>query len=218
MVSLSLTRVRLEDVDRVIGSYGTGTGIVGVFNVSARPLTQLVPLSKFPGVIEAQYYVVRAHTSGLISKPVQIVDPFALFDVSVDVRGYEILSSYPLRGFFNEKQQKTTWIANLGLLGKMTGAAAVVDTKMEVFENGRISVQSNLKALGTVGLYISTLPEIDFKEHLLITILGKVIPSHTASVSKADKHVLEIDAEAAWKELGLHSQWSNELEVKVLIN
>ncbi|RFU32576.1 hypothetical protein B7463_g3764, partial [Scytalidium lignicola] len=200
------------------GTYGTGTGIVGVFNVSARPLTQLIPLCKFPGVIEAQYYIIRAHSSGLISKPLQVVDPFALFDISLDVRGYEILSSYPLRGFVDENKEDTTWVANLGLLGKMSGAAAVVDTKMERFENGRIQVQTNLKALGVVGLYISTLPTIDFKEHILITILGQVVPTHTVSVSKTDEHLLEIDAETAWKELGLDSRWSNELEIKVFIN
>ncbi|KAH8816375.1 glycoside hydrolase family 36 protein [Xylogone sp. PMI_703] len=200
------------------GSYGTGTGIIGVFNVSARPLTQLIPLRKFPGVIEAQYYIVRAHSSGRISTPLQIVDPLALLDISLDVRGYEILSSYPLRGFVDEKRDDTVWIANLGLLGKMSGAAAVVDTKMEKFENGRIEVQTNLKALGVVGFYISTLPTIDFKEHLLVTILGQVIPTHTVSVSKDDEHLLEIDAETAWEELGLSSRWSNDLEVKVFIN
>ena len=129
----------------------TGTGIIGVFNVSTRPLSELIPLSKFPGVVEAQYYIVRAHSSGLTSKPLQVVDRHSLLYVSLEVRGYEIFSSYPLRGFVDEKREETTWIANLGLLGKMAGAAAVVSSKLEKLENGRIVIDTNIKALGILG-------------------------------------------------------------------
>lgn len=51
----------------------------------------------------------------------------------------------------------------------------------------------------------------------MVTILDQVIPVHTVSISKVDSQVLEIDAEAAWKELKLGSRWSNELEVKVTL-
>lgn len=134
-----------------IGEAGTGTGLVGFFNISQRPLTELVPLSKFPGIVEAQYYVVRSHRSGLISQPIQVVDPKSLLYISLEVRGYDILSSYPLRGFVDEKKQETIWIANLGLLGKMAGAAAVIDTRITKLDNGRIYIDTNLKALGVLG-------------------------------------------------------------------
>jgi hypothetical protein len=52
----------------------------------------------------------------------------------------------------------------------------------------------------------------------MITILNKVIPLHTVSVSKSDPKVLEIDVEAAWKEMNLDSGWSNEVEVKIYLN
>lgn len=104
-------------------------------------------------MVEAQYYIVRAHSSGKISQPVQVVDPKALITISLEVRGYDILSSYPLRGFVDEKKKETTWIANLGLLGKMAGAAAVVDTRMTKLDNGRIYVDTNLKALGVLGIF-----------------------------------------------------------------
>jgi hypothetical protein len=69
-----------------------------------------------------------------------------------------------------------------------------------------------------VGLYISTLPKIPFKDNTMITIQGKVLPVHTISVSKVTKYVLEIDVEKAWKEMELDSGWSNEVEVKIYIN
>jgi hypothetical protein len=192
--------------------------MIGFFNVSQRPLTELIPLSKFPGVIEAQYYVIRSHASGLVSKPMQVVDTNSLLRVSLAVRGYDILSSFPLRGFVDEKKNETVWIANMGLLGKMAGAAAVVHNTITKFENGRIMVDTNVKALGTLGLYISSLPKLSYKDEMIITILGKVLPLHTVNISQANEHVLEIDIAAAWKELDLEPGWSNEVEVKIHIN
>jgi hypothetical protein len=90
----------------------------------------------------------------------QVVDPNSLIYVSLGVRGYDILSAYPLRGFVDEKKEKTIWIANLGLLGKMAGAAAVVENKMEKLENGKIVVDTNIKALGVLGISISFLSSI----------------------------------------------------------
>lgn len=49
----------------------------------------------------------------------------------------------------------------------------------------------------------------------MATIQGQAIPPHTVSVDKSDEHVLRIDIEAAWKDMGLKSGWSNEVEVKV---
>ncbi|RDL29785.1 (Trans)glycosidase [Venustampulla echinocandica] len=206
----------------LVGTYHgpavTGTGIIGFFNVSQRPLSELIPLSKFPGVIEAQYYIIRAHSSGLVSEPMQIVDSSSLIYVSLGIRGYDILSAYPLRGFVDESRAETIWIANLGLLGKMAGAAAVVDSRITKLENGMIFIDTNIKALGVLGLYISNLPEISWKDRMMITVLGRAIPIHTIGISEVDEHVLEIDTEQAWKEMGLKSGWSNEVEVKISIN
>lgn len=139
-----------------VGTYNgqavTGTGIIGFFNTSRRPLSELIPLGVFPGVVEAQYYVVRAHTTGKISPVMQVVDPNALLGVDLSVRGYEILTAYPLRGFVGKGNTSTTWIANLGLLGKMTGAAAIVDNSITMQENGKIVLDTNLKALGVLGM------------------------------------------------------------------
>ena len=50
-----------------------------------------------------------------------------------------------------EGKEDTTWIANMGLLGKMTGAAAIVRNEMIMEENGRITMETSLKALGVLG-------------------------------------------------------------------
>ena len=131
----------------------TGTSFIGIFNISQRPLTELIPLSRFLSVIEAQYYIVRSHISGLITRPMQVIDPASLIHLTLETRAYDVLSAYPLRGFFRgaKGQEDTTWIANLGLLGKMTGAAAIVKNDMSMRENGTITIDTSLKALGVLG-------------------------------------------------------------------
>lgn len=55
---------------------------------------------------------------------------------------------------------------------------------------------------------------MSIEDDFMVTIQGQAIPPSTVSISKADKHVLEVDVEAAWKELALKASWSNEVEVK----
>jgi hypothetical protein len=52
-------------------------------------------------------------------------------------------------------------------------------------------------------------------DDFLVTILGEPVPRQTVRVSKSSDRVLEVDIGAAWKEMGLHSQWSNQVGVKV---
>jgi hypothetical protein len=65
------------------------------------------------------------------------------------------------------------------------------------------------------GIYISTLPKMTIEGDFMATIQGQAIPPETVSVSEADKHVLQVDLEVAWKKMGLKAGWSNEVEVKV---
>lgn len=138
-----------------VGSYHgmavVGTSFLAAFNISKQPLSELIHLERFPGVVQAQYYVIRAHSSGKVSKIMQVVQEDALVSVTLDVRGYEIFSAFALRGFIQEERE--IWVANLGLLGKMTGAAAIVDSKTIMQETGRIDLDTNLKALGTLGKF-----------------------------------------------------------------
>jgi hypothetical protein len=143
----------------ILGLAITGTSFIGVFNVSQCPLTELLHLSRFLCIVEAQYYIVRSHASGFISRPMQVVDDSSLICITLDIRGSDILSAYPLKGFVVGGQGKdnTTWIANLGLLGKMTGAAAIVKNDLSMRENGTIVIDTSLKALGVLGKSLNAL-------------------------------------------------------------
>ncbi|CAI4218647.1 unnamed protein product [Parascedosporium putredinis] len=200
-----------------VGSYDggseTGTPILGVFNVSSRRITELIPLASLPGTGSFCHYVVTAYTTRAVSQPLKLGDPSALLAVTLDQRGYEIFTAYPTLRF--DAGNKEVLVANLGLLGKMTGAAAVASSKFRVADNGRLRLDTDLKALGTLGVYISHLPTLTIEDDFIATISGRVIPPETVSISRHDPHVLEIDVEAAWKGVGEPVGWSNDIDVRV---
>lgn len=49
----------------------------------------------------------------------------------------------------------------------------------------------------------------------MITIHGRPVPRSTVETSIVSEHVLEVDVEKAWNDMGLESGWSNEIEVKI---
>lgn len=161
---------RLLKVGTFTGGTG-GTGILALFNVSQRPLSELVNINSFPGIESEQEYIIRAHTTGEISQSMSLDSQTPIISLEVEVKGYEILSAFPLRSFPLPSSQPTapaTKIGVLGLLGKMTGAAAVLSTSSKVAENGKLQIEVVLKALGVVGVYISTLHEKSIEDDILI--------------------------------------------------
>lgn len=164
---------RLLKVGTFTGGTG-GTGILALFNVCQRPLSELVNINSFPGIESEQEYIVRAHTTGEVSQRMKLDSETLVVSLEVEVKGYEILSAFPLRSVSHISPQAsdstptTTKVGVLGLLGKMTGAAAVLTTSATVAENGNLDIQVSLKALGILGIYISTLHEKSIKDDLLI--------------------------------------------------
>jgi hypothetical protein len=66
-----------------------------------------------------------------------------------------------------------------------------------------------------VGIYCSALPKISILHDLMVTIQGQPLPPKAVSVNDKDGHVLEVDIEKAWNEMGLESGWANEVTVKI---
>ncbi|KAI1378578.1 glycoside hydrolase family 36 protein [Hypoxylon crocopeplum] len=192
----------------------TGTPMLGVFNTSQQPLRELIPLSRIPGALESMLYVVRAHHSGLVTPVMKPGSSAALLAVSLDVRGYDIFTAFPVAQFDSETNGRV-FVANLGLIEKMTAAAAITADQSELLHTGKVFLDTRLKALGVLGVYISSLPDMSIERDFMVTIQGQPISPHTVTVNTADDHVLSIDVEIAWKEMGLEAGWSNEVEVKL---
>ena len=207
---------RLLKVGTFSGGVG-GTGILGLFNVSERPLSELVNLNAFPGVKREEEYVVRSHTTGEVTHPIHLDTQTPVISLEVAVKGYEILSSYPLSVVPSPKSSDpSTKVAVLGLLHKMTGAAAVINSDTRLEGNGRLRVEVRIKALGKLGLYISSLTQKSVENDVMVMISEKAVPMHTVTIAK-QAPVLEIDIETAWNEMELEAGWSNEVRVLVLV-
>ena len=143
-----------DEVILKIGSYhgraASGTPFLGVFNISQRPLRELVPLSRLPGVDLSMKYVVRSHRTGIVTAPMQPGSDSAYLPVILDVRGYDILTAFAVAEFYSNTRGEVL-TANLGLVGKMTGAAAITASKFSLMDNGRVFLDTRLKALGVLG-------------------------------------------------------------------
>jgi hypothetical protein len=148
----------LLKVSTYVGMAETGVSILGVFNCASRPLTELIGLESFPGAEEGTY-IVRSHTSGKVTKPTSLEKNDSLVHVELAVRGWDILSAYPLPSFKLKREQPRDGpehisVANLGILGKMTGAAAIINTDSYIDESsGRLRIYTALKVLGTYGTW-----------------------------------------------------------------
>lgn len=214
-----------------VGSYTgwarTGSGILGLFNIHSAEASCMVPLTDFPGIHEDSdgQYVVRAHTSGKITSRMHPLSPDSLVSVGLERRGWEILTAYPTRSFTlmgsrgcNRSGNDLTHVAVLGLLRKMTGAAAVVNSDIHVVEGGRLRFDVSLKALGTLGIYISDLQDRDIEKSFMVLILGQPIPRKTVWKEGGERaNVLAVDLLEAWKAMKLDGGWSNEVSVQVFM-
>ena len=207
---------RLLKVGTFTGGVG-GTGILALFNVSERPLSELVNLNAFPGVTSGQEYIVRTHTTGEVTPSMKLNTEHPVISLEVEIKGHEILSAYPLLALpSSQPSTLDTKVAVLGLLGKMTGAAAVVRSETRLEENGRVRIEVSLKALGSLGVYISSLGKKSVEDDVLVLVQGKVVPVHTVKIQEQSP-VLEVDVERAWDEMGLEAGWSNEVRVSVFV-
>lgn len=199
----------------------TGSGILGLFNINSGDVSSLIPVADFPGVSDDGEYIVRAHTNEQVSSVMRPSSPDALVAVSLESKGWEILTAYPVLDFTLHENVKTQ-VAVLGLLGKMTGVAAITSSDIFVVpENKRLKFSVHLKALGTLGVYISDLEDKTVEENFMATLMGKAVPAHTIQKTGNDGNrakVLGIDVRTAWKEMGLSSGWNNEVTVQIYMS
>ncbi|OAA44532.1 raffinose synthase Sip1 [Beauveria brongniartii RCEF 3172] len=208
----------VAETDRILsGSGSSGISLMGVFQTSDAQTSSLTLLSEFRGISHTSSYVVRAYTTGRVSQPLRFTDghgPSLLATPSDE--GYEIYTAYELTCFASSRRrQGEISVASLGLVDKMTGCAAIEASHVEM--DAKISITSKLKALGVLGLYVSSLPDMTIDDNFMVTIFGHPVPRDTVRISRNADTVLEVDVQTAWKELGLDSGWSNELEVTVNI-
>lgn len=200
-----------EEVLLKVGTYHgyakTGTSILGLFNCVQRPLAELVRLEEFPGTEEGTY-ILRSF-AGAVTKPMRRGERGAFVGVYVGVQGWDIISAHPVRSVDD------VGVAFLGLIGKMTGIAAL--TGMDAYtekESGRLRLWVSLKVLGVVGFWISSLASISIDEDVMVLLGGAPVPRDVVSKEGC---VLQVDMETAWQRMGVDPGWSNEVSIEVFV-
>jgi hypothetical protein len=144
------------------------------------------------------------------------------------MRGVEVLTACPVREV-RAQVAGARKVANLGLLGLWTGAAAIHDTRVEdavgadaaaaasaegasASAIGRARITARLRALGRWGLWVERLGELDVDADLMAVLAGVPVERECVTV---EGNVLVIDLAKAWGERA--PGWKNEVDLEVLI-
>lgn len=139
---------KLLRIETYVGAAQAGSSILGVFNISQSSIKEIVTLSDFPGTEKGEY-IVRSHVVKEIGKPSTREERKTIITMEMGVKEFDILSATPVRRF--QISSGEVAIANLGLLGKLTGAAGIVGIDLYNETNGRLKAYTSFKALGTIG-------------------------------------------------------------------
>ncbi|GAM89417.1 hypothetical protein ANO11243_074550 [Dothideomycetidae sp. 11243] len=209
----------LVKVATYVGHSRTGSAILGVFNCLDNSFGEIIRLADFPGTEPGQEYIVRDF-AGDVSNPIVPEHKSSMVHLQLEQRGWAILCAHPVKKF--EQHGAETGIALLGLVGKMTGIAAVLGYDVYLEDTGRIRIWANLKALGKLGVWVSNLPQKSVDENIMVLIRGTPVPREAVRVSKECHRVLEIDFEMLWTRdqdaEAATFTWGNEVSLEVFIS
>ncbi|PSK50323.1 hypothetical protein B9Z65_267 [Elsinoe australis] len=212
----------LLKVGTYVGFARTGTGILGVFNCLQNAYGEVLRLEEFPGVEEGVEYVIRDF-EGAVSSPMTVAGEErkgGIVKVDLEVRGWAVLSACPVKTF--AQRHGETKVGLLGLVGKMTGIAAVLGYDVYMEEVGRIRIWANLKAVGVLGVYVNTLKSKSVDDNVMVLIGGSPVPREAVRVSQESDCVLEVDYASLWEEDQKKDvktyTWGNEVSLEVFIS
>jgi hypothetical protein len=108
-------------------------------------------------------------------------------------------------------------------LGKISGAAAVTRSHVEVTDDGKIKVSAALKAVGILGVWISGFQSPN-ASCLSVTLHQKLVKQANLKISEVagenkegtmKDQILEVDVHQEWSDLGLWEQGYDEVEVVI---
>lgn len=128
----------------------TGTPMLGVSNINSYQVTDILRLAHFGDLPHNDTYIIRAHTSGYISTPSNASEDSHVHLFCLDVKGYEILTAYPLQLLAHSTTNEVMTVGVLGHLDKMSGAAAVPSSSIQLSGN-ELLLEMSLKAFGQLG-------------------------------------------------------------------
>lgn len=127
--------------------------LLGVFNVSTVALTELVDMKMgFQDIESGREYVIRAHNTGRVTGPAKVLGDKgdSLLVVGLEPSRWEVFTATPVEIVRCDNGEEVK-VAALGLVENITGAAAVVGSRVCTNSDGEIIAEIDLCALGTLG-------------------------------------------------------------------
>lgn len=186
------------------------------------------------GVEEASDHVLQSHRTGQCARLRTTKADTAVFGVTVGSHDWQLFTLRPVHGPYNlDRSGKSFTLANLGFVGKMTGAVAIVRQDITILSDEatkqlpasvnatpkpRLKLSVTLKTLGKLGIWIEQLDNVDLEQDTFVLLEGKPMPFACIGRSKADPLVLEVDIETAWKQMKLDSGYSNQVDAEIFLS
>ena len=222
------------------GKADVGTGMLGLFNIAKEEKSFMIPITDIPGVdvyeqdtdgvnghithdhSQPLKWIIRSFQSGRMAGPILPTLPLTpdqLLKGRLGIRGYHILSARPVHQISLASQNQLE-VAVLGLIDKMTGGVAILESQFSAVDGGkRARVTVHLKALGNLGVWVGQ--EVQ-RGDMMVLLKGKPVPESRVKIENVDgvdagPVMVSIDLEAAWDEMKLDPGWNNELWVEVFI-
>lgn len=185
-----------------IGTYaGEGKeaiGMLGLFSVCEGEAREVVSVAEFSGV-QGERIVLSSQRTGQVLGP--LVRSQGLVSVNLKGRGWDILTAAPVH------EEGGMHVAVLGLVGLVSGPAAVARYAVEGLEEG-VKLRVVLKALGRLGVWIGG-GNWGVRTAL---VDGREIVGYVDGWRQGGGVVHEINVLRYWQENGL---WSDAVEVEV---
>lgn len=122
--------------------------ILGIFNVSDGPISELLQLWDFANIDPTMSYVVRS-ACGTTSEPVKVHSSL-LLSIDVDVSEYAFLCAYPLTALAHNDNNEIIYMTVLGLQNKMINAAAIMSSTFAIEDNA-LTAKTVVKGFGFLG-------------------------------------------------------------------
>lgn len=202
--------------------------LLGLWNIAERTESTLIHITEFKEVeAVSERVLVGSYRSGQFFGPFDAkpaADLIAedtnrsadLVYVMLPVREWDILTAYPVFTPFPQRQDIE--IAVVGLTDKISGAAGVVDVKVDTgAHDGAFNVAVELKALGKLGLCITTGLKVEL-DNLSVTLQGKGVQPENIELKIGEKdgmRIVSVDVESEWRRRNLFGAGQREITVEI---
>lgn len=147
---------------KIVNETATGAKLLGVFNVGETDFSMFVSVAELANIGQSPWkegveVVVLSHQTQRILGPIKLNNTSAfqfeakgLIKVDLRTRGCDVLSGFEATRLATPKGD--VLVSVLGLMGKMTGAAAVTASEVKGSDR-KLLANIKLKALGPVGIW-----------------------------------------------------------------